>query len=46
MEYVGFALVLLGMSAVGSEGKGFVVAVGMILVGGVMMFVSERRAKR
>ena len=46
MEYIGFALVLMGMSAVESEGIGLVIAVGMILVGGVMMFVNERRTKR
>ena len=46
MEYIGFALVLLGMSAVESEGWGLVIAIGLTVTGVTMMLLSERRARR
>lgn len=43
MEYIGFALVLIGMSAVESDGKGFMLAAGMMIIGGVMILIKERK---
>lgn len=46
MEYVGFALVLIGMSAVESDGWGLVIAIGAMVVGIAMMLLSERRKRK